>query len=96
MAVPLYDYEAQRIQEIVRQVQSKYFGKSNTLENLYALEREIVGRLEDFGFKAFVDITPSFEEKPIEVRVEERIERKDFDVEFKGHEVRKSREKGGI
>lgn len=96
MPVQLYDYEAHRIQEVVQQVQSKYYGKSNTLENLYALEKEMVGRLQDLGFTAFVDITPCFEGEPIEVRVEARIDKNhDFDHELKRHEIRKSRDTGG-
>ena len=96
MPVQLYDHEAQRITEVVRQVQTKYYGKSNTLENLYALESEIKGRLQDLGFHSIVDITPCFEGEPIEVRVEGRINKNhDFDHELKRHEIRKSRERGG-
>lgn len=96
MALPLYDHEAQQIQDTVRKVQSKYYGRSNTLENLYSLEREIVGKLQDLGFNSIVDITPCFDGQPIEVRVESRIDKNhDFDHDLKRYEVKKSREAGG-
>jgi hypothetical protein len=97
MPIPLYDHEQGRITAAVRSVQQRYWGKSNTLENLYNLESEIRQRLEQIGFESIVDVTPCFEEKPIEVRVTKRIDQKhDFDHELKKHEVIESRKKGGI
>lgn len=96
MGVPLYDYESYRIQEIIVEVQRKFFGKTASAENLNALSKEIKGRLEDFGFVAVVDVTPCLIDEPIEVRVESRVEFKPFDYEYKATEVRKSRLEGGI
>lgn len=99
MPLPVYDFESQHMIQIIKQVQSKYFGKANTTQNLENLEKEIVGKLADFGFRAIVDVTPCFEDppRPIDVRVEERIDRShDFDFELKKHEVRKSKKDGGI
>lgn len=96
MPIPLYDEEQGRITATVRTVQQRYSGKRNTLENLYALETEIRERLQMIGFEAIVDVTPSFEQKPIEVVVTARIDKKhEFDFDKKKFEVIKSRKEGG-
>ena len=97
MAIPIYDYEGQQIENTVRQVHVKYFGKSNTIENMTALEKEIIGRLKDIGFNAIVDVTPCLEDppKPIDVRVESRVDKKhDFDHNLKRWEIQKAKERG--
>jgi hypothetical protein len=92
----LYDEEAYKITEEVRKVQTKWYGKQATGENLMLLANEIKGRLNDLGFLTEVDVTPALVSEPIEVRVIGRTEAHTFDWEKKSHEVRKSRKEGGI
>lgn len=91
--VNLYDFEIKSIYEEIQYVQRKWWGKPNTSANLDMLHRELVGRLEDLGFIAHVDVTPTLEGEPVDVRIEGRVNVEEFDYEKKGYEVQKAREK---
>jgi len=92
----IYDHEAVAIKQEISHVQEKYIGKSFTAENLDRMHRELVGRMEDLGFTAVVDVTPLYEFEPVQVSITGRVERKEFDHEFKRSEIKKSKERGGI
>lgn len=87
--VDLYEHEVEKIYTIVQKVQQNYFGKEASGENLLRLQNELVGRLEDLGFGATVDVTPVLEGEPVSVRIDSRLDGDPFDAERKRWEVRK-------
>jgi hypothetical protein len=91
----LLDSEAEAIRKEVEYVQEKFMGKEFTSHNLELLQKELIGRIEDLGFEAIVDVTPLFEFQPVMVSIGGRLEGH-FDHEKKAHEVKTSRKKGGI
>ncbi len=91
--INLYDHEVKSIYEEIQYVQKKWWGKSNTSENMDRLQRELIGRLEDLGFTAIVDVSPTLEGHPVDVRIEGRTDTHEFDHELKAHEVQKQIER---
>jgi hypothetical protein len=92
--VDLYEEEAIKIVDTIQAVQQKYQGKENNGDNLLRLQQELVGRLADLGFGAVVDVTPTLEDKPVTVSIEERLDNQPFDAERKRYEVKQRVEKG--
>ena len=90
MMIDLTDKEVDRIYETVEYVRIKHMdGSDITGEKLHRLHNELEGRLNDLGYVVTVDVTPLFEGLPPTVRIDERIDRKEFDPERKQYEVRK-------
>lgn len=87
--VDLYEKEKDLVVETVQKIQSKYWGKTASGENLLRLQNEIVGRLEDIGFQVTVDVTPVLEGDPVTVRIDRRLDDKPFDSERKRWEVKR-------
>lgn len=87
--IDLYEDEAKTIYESVHKVQTRYFGKDASGENLLNLQNELIKRLEDLGFAATVDVTPALEGLPISVRIDERLDTNPFDMEQKRWEVKR-------
>ena len=57
------------------------------------LHKELLGRLQDIGFEADVDVTPVLAGMPATVAIVNRIEEKDFDIEKRQHELRQMAER---
>lgn len=91
--IDLYDFEVKNIYEEIQYVQKKWWGKPNSEANLDMLHREIVGRLEDLGFIATVDVTPTLEGEPVDVRIVDRTTTHLFDFEKKADEIQKAKER---
>ena len=94
--VNLYDFEKDAILKLVQSISEKWWGKPNTPANLAELHNELVGRLADLGYKTTVDVTPTIAGKPIDVRIDDRIQQIEFDYDKHRDEIRKSRELGGV
>ena len=92
----LLDSEAEAIRKEVEYVQEKFMGREFTSHNLELLQSELIGRIEDLGFEAIVDVTPLFEFQPVMVSIAGRKDNKPFDHEKKAHEVKENRRKGGV
>jgi hypothetical protein len=61
---------------------------------LARLHRELVGRLEDIGFVAEVDVTPVFAGLPIDLSILARVEGDQvWDVEKRQHELQQQAER---
>lgn len=88
MSVDLYQEEKATIEDIVTRVSYKWSRKTNTPENLHNLHRELVGRLEDAGFIAEVDVTTS----PVVVSIVDRIEVEETDHDRIRYEVLQEKE----
>lgn len=85
----VYEHEKREIEECIYRVSRKWWGKPNSPENMNNVHREIVGRLEDLGFIATVDVTPTVEGRPIDVRIDARIDKHSFDFDKQAAEIKK-------
>jgi hypothetical protein len=91
--VNLYDDEVVAIYDCVEKVQTKYMGKTVNGENLALLHKELVGRLEDLGFLAEVNVLPCFQGGPVDLVIVDRIEQQAFDFERRQYELKSNRDK---
>jgi len=57
------------------------------------LHKELLGRLQDIGFEADVDVTPVLAGLPATVAIVNRIEDQEFDIEKRQHELRQMADK---
>lgn len=87
--IDLYENEVELIYSTVQKVQQSYWGKEANGDNLLRLQNELVGRLEDLGFAATIDVTPVLGGDPVSVRIDSRLDNNVFDAERKRWEVRK-------
>lgn len=87
--IDLYENEVELVYSTVQKVQQTYWGKEASGDTLLRLQNELVGRLEDLGFAATVDVTPVLGGDPVSVRIDARLDSKPFDTERKRWEVRK-------
>jgi len=85
----VYEHEKREIEECIYRVSKKWWGKANSPENLHNIHKELVGRLEDLGYRATVDVTPTMEGLPIDVRIDSRIDKHQFDFEKQAAEIKK-------
>ena len=91
--VNLYQNEVEEITNVVEKVSKSWWGKTASGENLALLHKELLGRLQDIGFEADVDVTPVLAGMPATVAIVNRIEEKDFDIEKRQHELRQMAER---
>jgi len=91
--INLQESEKKEIVKTIHHVSQKWWGKSNSAENLADIHKEIVGRLEDLGFEALCDPTPTLENKPIEVVIKSRLDRAIFDYERKAYDLKRLRDR---
>ena len=52
------------------------------------LHKELLGRLQDIGFIADVDVTPVLAGLPATVAIVDRVDAQDFDIEKRQYELR--------
>lgn len=86
--INLYQDEVVNITNTVAKVSLKWEGKTANGENLSQLHRELIGRLEDIGFLAEVDVTPVLAGMPVSVSILDRIDSQVFDLEKRQHELK--------
>jgi hypothetical protein len=91
--VNLYQKEVEDITSTVEAVQSRFWGKEASGENLARLHKELVGRLQDLGFVAEVDVGPVLSGQPAVVLIADRVDQEVWDVEKRQYELKKIQEK---
>lgn len=93
MMVNLYQNEVEDITKVVEKVSQSWWGKTASGENLALFHKELLGRLQDIGFEADVDVTPVLAGLPATVAITNRIESTDFDIEKRQHELQTMRDR---
>jgi len=86
--VNLYQNEVEEITSTVEKVSQAWWGKTASGENLALLHKELLGRLQDIGFIADVDVTPVLAGLPATVAIVDRVDAQDFDIEKRQYELR--------
>lgn len=103
--INLYDEELPRVGEVAYSINQLWketarhldlFNSKESSIKLGEFHKKAVGAFEKAGFIVEVDITPIYMDQPPSISIVDRVDTIDFDHEKKAHEIKKSRDKGGV